>query len=79
MTELFVIMNYFTITERIYQLSIDISMDLSIDQWLSNNMKVILCNFAKGHCSWTIWTLNNVDVIPFSCIGYFQMAHNQAK
>ena len=25
-------------------------MDLSMDLWHSNNMKVILCKFAKGDC-----------------------------
>ena len=44
------------------------SMDLSIDLWHSNNIKVILPNFAKDHCFWTLWTLNYVDFIPFSCI-----------
>ena len=49
------------------------SMDLSMDQWHSNNMKVILPNFAKDHCFWTLWTLNYVDCIPFSCIDYFRI------
>ena len=50
------------------------SMDLSMDQWHSNNMKVILPNFAKDHCFWTPWTQNYVDCIPFSCINYFQIS-----
>ena len=49
------------------------SMDLSIDLWHSNNIKVILPNFAKDHCFWTLWALNYVDCIPFSCIDYFQI------
>ena len=49
------------------------SMDLSMDLWHSNNMKVILPNFAKDHCFWTLWTLNYVDCIRFSCIDYFQI------
>ena len=44
------------------------SMDLSMDLSHSNNMKVILRKFAKDHCFWTLWTLNCVDCIPFSCI-----------
>ena len=49
------------------------SMDLSMDLWHSNNLKVILPNFTKDHCFWTLWTLNYVDCIPFSCIDYFQI------
>ena len=49
------------------------SMDLSMDLWHSNYTKVILCNFAKDHCFWTLWTLTYVDCIPFSCIDYFQI------
>ena len=49
------------------------SMDVSIDLWHSNNMKVILPNFAKNHCFWTLSTLNYVNCIPFSCIDYFQV------
>ena len=48
-------------------------VDLSIDLWHSNNMKAVLPNFAKDHCFWTLWTLNYVDCIPFSCIYYFQI------
>ena len=44
-----------------------------MDLWHSNNMKVILPNFAKDHCFWTLWALNFVDCIPFSCIDYFQI------
>ena len=48
------------------------SLDLSMDLWHSNNMKVILPNFAKDHYFWTFWTLwNYVDCIPLSCIDYF--------
>ena len=61
MTELFVAMNSFMITER------------SKNQWHSNNIKVILPNFAKNYSFWTLWTLNYVDCIPFSCIDYFQI------
>ena len=35
--------------------------------WHSNNVKAILLKFAKDHCFWTLWTLNYVDCIPFSC------------
>ena len=55
------------------------SLDLSTDLWLSNNIKIILRNFAKELCFWTIWTPNYVDCIPFSYINSFQMVHNQAK
>ena len=53
MTELFVTMNSFPITEKKRK-----SMHLSMDLWHSNNMKVILLNFAKDHCFWTLRTLN---------------------
>ena len=43
------------------------SMDLSMDLWHSNNMKVILPNFATDHCFWTLWTLY-VDCFHFSCV-----------
>ena len=49
------------------------SMGLYMDLWLSNNMKVNLPNFAKDNYFWTLWTLNYVDCIPFSCIGYFEI------
>ena len=49
------------------------SMDLSVDLWHSNSMKVIFPNFARDHCFWTHWTLNYVDCIRFSCIDYFQI------
>ena len=49
------------------------SMDVSINLWHFNNMKVILPNFAKNHCFWTLSTLNYVNCIPFSCIDYFQV------
>ena len=55
------------------------SMDLSMDLCHSNNMKVVLCKFAEGHCFWTLWTLDYIDCIPFSGIDSFHMAHNQAK
>ena len=48
------------------------SVDLSMDLWHSNNMKVILPNFAKDHCFLTLWTLKYVHCIPLSCIDYFQ-------
>ena len=54
-------------------------MDLPMDLWLLNDMKVILRKFAKYHYFWTLWILNYVDCIPFSCIDSFNMAHNQAK
>ena len=38
-----------------------------------------LCKFPKDHCVWTLWTLNYVDSIPFSCIDSLHMAYNQAK
>ena len=41
----------------------EISVDLAIDLWHSNNMKVILLKFAKDHCFWTFWTLNYVDCL----------------
>ena len=40
-------------------------MDLSIDLWHSNNMKVILCKFAKDFCFWSLWTLNYINCDPF--------------
>ena len=43
------------------------SMDLSMDLWHSNNMKVILPNFAMDHCLWIL------GCIPFSCIDYFHI------
>ena len=49
------------------------SMNLSMDLWHSNNMKVIFPNFAKDHCFWTLWTPNFVDCISLSCIDYFQI------
>ena len=73
MIELFVIMNSFMITVKIK------INGLTMDLWHSNNMKVILCKFAKGHCFWTLWTQNYVDFILFSYIDSFHMAHNQAK
>ena len=53
-------------------------MDLSMDLWHSNYMKVILHNFAKNHCFWTLWALDCVDFISFSCIDSVHMAYNQA-
>ena len=49
------------------------STDLSTDLWYSHKIKVTLPNFAKYHCFWTLWTVNYVDFIPFSCIDYFQI------
>ena len=49
------------------------SMGLSMGLWHSNNMKSILRKFAKYHCFWTLWTLNYVDCISFSCIDSFHM------
>ena len=76
MTELFVAMND-TVTERHCERHNNRrkwkSMDLSIDMWHSNNMKVMLPNFAKDHCYWTLWTRSYVDCIPFSCIDYLQI------
>ena len=43
-------------------------MNLAMDLWHSNDMKVILRKFAKDHCFWTLWTLNYVDCIPFSSL-----------
>ena len=54
-------------------------MNLSMDLWHSNNMKVILLKFVKNHCFWTFWTLNYVDCIPFHSIDSFHIVHNQAK
>ena len=42
-------------------------------------MKIILLNFVKDHCFWTLWTLNYGGCIHFSCIYSFHMAHNQTK
>ena len=56
MTELFVIMSSFTITE------------INKNQWICNIQivwKLSLQKFAKDHCFWTLWTLNYVDCIPF--------------
>ena len=33
-----------------------------MDLWHSNNMKVILHEFAKDQCFWTLWTLNYADL-----------------
>ena len=55
------------------------SMDLSVNLWYSNNIKVILHSFAKDICFWTLWTLRYVDCIGFSFIDSFHMAHKQAK
>ena len=73
MTEVFVTMNSFTITKKWK------SIGLPTDLCHSNDMKVVLPNFAKDHCFWTLWTLNYADCISFACIHYFHMAHNQAK
>ena len=70
-TELFVIMNSFLITER------NESMDLSMDMWHSNNMKVILCKFAKDDCLNT--ELCSLFLFFFICIDSFHMAQNQAN
>ena len=45
-------------------------IEISMDLWLLNNMKVILT---------TVWTLNYVDCIPFSCIDSFHIVHNRAN
>ena len=63
MTELFVTMNSFTISGR------NVNGSVSFKQYV----KVMLPNFAKDHCFWTLWTLNYVDCVPFSCIDYFQI------
>ena len=63
MTELFVTMNSFTISGR------NVNGSVSFKQYV----KVMLPNFAKDHCFWTLWTLNYVDCIRFSCIDYFQI------
>ena len=42
------------------------SLELSMDLW---NFKVIL----------TLWTLNYVDCVPFSCIDSFHIVHNWAN
>ena len=63
MTELFVTMNSFTISGR------NVNGSVSFKQYV----KVMLPNFAKDHCFWTLWTLNYVDCIPFSCIDYFRI------
>ena len=55
------------------------SVDLSMDLWQSNNIKVTLPNFAKDHCFWTLWTLNSVDCIPFSCTDYFQILFSNLR
>ena len=54
-------------------------MDVASDLWHSNDIKVILHKFVKDHCFWTLWALNYVDCIPFSCNDSFHIAHNQAK
>ena len=46
----------FTITKRIK------------NPWHSNDTKVILPNFAKDHCFWTLWTLNYIGCISFSIL-----------
>ena len=45
------------------------SIEISKDLWCLNNMKVIL----------TLWTLNYVDCLPFSCIDSFHVLHNQVS
>ena len=40
-------------------------MDLSINLWHSNNMKVILCKLAKDNYFWILWALNYFGCIPF--------------
>ena len=76
-TELFVIMNSFKITERnknkwIYQWICDIQIIWKLSYFN-------LLSSLKDHYFWTLWTLNYVDCIPFSCIDSFHMAHNQAE
>ena len=44
-------------------------MELSMDLWHLNNLKDAL----------TLWTLNHVDCIPFSCIDPFRIVHNCAN
>ena len=41
-------------------------MELWTDLWHLNNMEVIL----------TLWTLNYVDGIPFSCVDSFNSIHD---
>ena len=41
-------------------------MELSVDLWHVNNMKVIS----------TLWTLMYGDSVPFFCIGSFHIVHN---
>ena len=67
MTELFVTMNSFTITEG--------SGNQWIYQWICDIQIIwkFLRNFAEDHCFWTPWTQNYVGCIPFSCIDYFQI------
>ena len=61
MTKLFLTINTFVITEG--------SENQWIYQWIcAIQMIWKLSNFAKDHCFWTLWTLNYVDFIPFSCI-----------
>ena len=45
------------------------SMELSVDLWHLNNMKIIL----------TLWTLIYVVCFPFSCIDSFHIVHNQTN
>ena len=52
------------------------SMDLAMDLWHSNTMKVILCKFLLRIIVWTIWTLNYIDCILCCCIDSFHMARN---
>ena len=37
-------------------------MNLSIDLWNSNSMKVILSNFVKDHWFWTLWLRENTEI-----------------
>ena len=52
-------------------------MDLSMDIWHSNNMKVILCKFTKDDCLNT--ELCSLFLFFLICIDSFHMAQNQAN
>ena len=61
MTEFFDFMGLFMTFKKKWK-----SLDLSVGLWHWNNTKVIL----------TLWTLNYVDRLPFSCIDFFHIIHN---
>ena len=50
-----------------------------MDMRLLSNIKIILGKFAKDDCFRTLWTLECVDHVQFSCTDSFHVVNNQAK